>query len=63
MSNTVYSIVPAIGIARVGNAPTAFYIGPETEGTLPTLPTAAPSGSGISATTRAGCAGRRRASA
>ncbi|WP_376960785.1 LodA/GoxA family CTQ-dependent oxidase [Azospirillum sp. A26] len=44
MSNTVYSIVPAIGIARVGNAPTAFYIGPETEGALPTLPDGRPVG-------------------
>ena len=27
---TVYKIHPAIGIARVGNSPTAFFIGPET---------------------------------
>lgn len=44
MSNTVYSIVPAIGIARVGNAPQEFCIGPEAEGALPTLPTGAPVG-------------------
>jgi hypothetical protein len=36
MSATVYSIYPAIGIARVGNAPDAFYIGPEVEAGLPT---------------------------
>ncbi len=33
----VYEIFPAIGIARVGNAPEAFYIGPETSGGLPIL--------------------------
>jgi hypothetical protein len=44
MSNTVYSIVPAIGIARVGNAPQDFYIGPEEEGALPTLPDGRPVG-------------------
>jgi|HubBroStandDraft_1064217.scaffolds.fasta_scaffold00065_48 hypothetical protein len=35
MSRIVYSIYPAIGIARVGNAPDAFYIGPEREAALP----------------------------
>ena len=29
---TVYKIHPAIGLARVGNAPTAFFIGPESPG-------------------------------
>ena len=29
---TVYKIHPAIGIARVGNHPSAFFIGPETPG-------------------------------
>jgi len=38
MSDMVYEIFPAIGIARVGNAPEAFYIGPETTGGLPVLP-------------------------
>ncbi|HTW70454.1 MAG TPA: LodA/GoxA family CTQ-dependent oxidase [Acetobacteraceae bacterium] len=38
MAETVYAIYPAIGIARVGNAPDAFYIGPETYNGLPTLP-------------------------
>lgn len=36
--DVVYEIFPAIGIARVGNAPTAFYIGPEQAGGLPILP-------------------------
>jgi hypothetical protein len=31
---TVYKIHPAIGIARVGNHPTAFFIGPESTGRL-----------------------------
>ena len=38
MSDVVYEIFPAIGIARVGNAPTVFYIGPEHAGGLPILP-------------------------
>jgi hypothetical protein len=38
MPAAVYEIFPAIGIARVGNAPDAFYIGPETSGGLPILP-------------------------
>jgi hypothetical protein len=38
MSDLVYEIFPAIGIARVGNAPEAFYIGPENAGGLPILP-------------------------
>ena len=38
MAETVYSIYPAIGVARVGNAPTEFYIGPETYRGLPILP-------------------------
>jgi len=29
---TVYKIHPAIGIARVGNHPTAFFVGPESPG-------------------------------
>src|SRR5688572_17092359 len=37
-SDVSYEIFPAIGIARVGNAPTTFYIGPEQAGGLPTLP-------------------------
>jgi hypothetical protein len=37
MSNTTYAIYPAIGVARVGNAPEEFYIGPETYGGLPIL--------------------------
>jgi hypothetical protein len=36
--NQVYEIFPAIGIARVGNAPVAFYIGPERAAGLPILP-------------------------
>ena len=27
---TIYKIHPAIGVARVGNSPDAFFIGPET---------------------------------
>jgi L-Lysine epsilon oxidase N-terminal/L-lysine epsilon oxidase C-terminal domain len=38
MSNLVYEIFPSIGIARVGNAPESFYIGPERAGGLPILP-------------------------
>ena len=38
MSDAVYEIYPAIGVARVGNAPDAFYIGPERPGGLPILP-------------------------
>jgi hypothetical protein len=33
-----YTIYPSINIARVGNAPDDFYIGPETYGGLPILP-------------------------
>ncbi len=40
MPDITYHIHPAIGIARVGNAPEAFYIGPETANGLPTLPEA-----------------------
>lgn len=40
--STDYSIYPAIGVARVGNAPDAFYIAPESEGALPTKPDGAP---------------------
>ena len=32
---TKFRIHPAIGIARVGNSPTSFYIAPETTGGLP----------------------------
>lgn len=35
MSKT-FKIHPAIGIARLGNAPDSFYLGPETAGGLPT---------------------------
>jgi hypothetical protein len=35
MADEIYEIYPAIGIARVGSAPEAFYIGPETAGGLP----------------------------
>src|SRR5450432_1388403 len=35
MADAVYEIFPAIGIARVGNAPEAFYIGPEKGCELP----------------------------
>jgi hypothetical protein len=31
----VYRIHPAIGVARVGNSPTDFYVGPDTVGGLP----------------------------
>ncbi len=37
MADAVYEIFPAIGIARVGNAPDAFYIGPEQGCGLPIL--------------------------
>lgn len=33
-----YSIYPAIGVARVGDAPTAYYVGPEEYRGLPLLP-------------------------
>lgn len=36
MSQTVYKVFPAVGIARVGNSPDAYYIGPETYCGLPT---------------------------
>ena len=42
MSRTVYSIHPAIGVGRVGNAPEEFYIGPETEAGLPIMPDGSP---------------------
>ena len=46
MSNTetkvIYSIFPAIGIARVGNSVDEYYIGPETCNGLPILPDGAP---------------------
>jgi hypothetical protein len=32
---STFKIHPAIGLARVGNSPTAFYLAPETEGVLP----------------------------
>jgi hypothetical protein len=32
----IYRIYPPIGIARVGNSPDAFFIGPETPGSLGT---------------------------
>jgi len=35
---TRYKIYPSIGVARVGNAPAKFYIGPEVYRGLPTLP-------------------------
>jgi len=35
---TVYRIHPAIGIARVGNSPTEFFIGPERVGQFPEPP-------------------------
>jgi hypothetical protein len=38
MSDAVYEIFPALGIARVGNAPEAFHIGPEQACGLPILP-------------------------
>jgi L-lysine epsilon oxidase-like protein len=41
MSAVVYEIYPAIGIARVGNAPESFYLGPERAGGLPIPPDAA----------------------
>ena len=37
MSDVVYEIFPALGIARLGNAPEAFYIGPEQACGLPIL--------------------------
>lgn len=39
---TEYKIFPAIGIARVGNAPESFYIGPETYRGLPINPDGKP---------------------
>lgn len=38
MPAPAFEIVPAIGIARVGNAPRDFYIGPERAGGLPERP-------------------------
>lgn len=37
-----YKIFPAIGVARVGNAPSKFYIGPEQYRGLPTNPDGQP---------------------
>lgn len=37
-----YRIHPSIGVARVGNAPEKFYVGPEAYRGLPTLPDGAP---------------------
>lgn len=37
-----YRVYPSIGVARVGNAPDKFYIGPEEYRGLPTLPDGAP---------------------
>ena len=37
-SKPEYSIYPAIGVARVGNSPTAWYVGPEEYRGLPILP-------------------------
>jgi hypothetical protein len=42
MPKTTYSIYPAMGIARLGNSPSQFYIGPETYRGLPILPNGAP---------------------
>jgi hypothetical protein len=39
---TSYKIYPSIGVARVGNAPSKFYIGPEAYRGLPALPSGAP---------------------
>jgi hypothetical protein len=39
---TEYQVFPAIGIARVGNAPEKFYIGPETYRGLPINPDGSP---------------------
>lgn len=39
---TKYKIFPAIGVARVGNAPNKFYIGPEQYRGLPTNPDGQP---------------------
>ncbi len=39
---TAYKIFPAIGIARVGNAPKKFYLGPETYRGLPINPDGRP---------------------
>ncbi|WP_338847378.1 LodA/GoxA family CTQ-dependent oxidase [Massilia sp. W12] len=39
---TQYKIFPAIGVARVGNAPAKFYIGPEVYRGLPTNPDGSP---------------------
>ena len=38
MTDATYVVFPAIGIARVGDSPTDFYIGPETYRGLPILP-------------------------
>jgi hypothetical protein len=38
MTNASYAVFPPIGIARVGNAPRDFYIGPETGRGLPIVP-------------------------
>ena len=32
---STFSIHPKIGVARLGNSATAFYLGPETTGGLP----------------------------
>jgi hypothetical protein len=38
MTDATYAIYPAVGVARVGDSPTDFYIGPETYRGLPIMP-------------------------
>ena len=58
MNAAAYEIFPAIGIARVGNAPEAFYICPEEACGLQSAPMANPLLTRTFATLMAGCSAR-----
>ena len=34
---TIYRIYPAIGIARIGNSETGYFLGPESPGIVPAM--------------------------
>lgn len=58
MTTPVYRIHPGIGIARLGNSPTEFYLAPETPAAVPTAcdrlgnPRRLPDGEGVQTVTR-----------
>ena len=57
---TIYKIHPAIGVARVGNHPSAFFVGPETPGS-PGLEIGADGGESVLAAYKAGGRVKRQA--